>query len=308
MVPARGLIEEYVHVYRDPTFTHQMMRRHLGDDFRALALAAAGNRVRFHAIDASGLATATGFRAEDLAPISPAVAWSVNANNHESLRYMADTTGGLAVYDTNDVERGLGRIQDDLFHHHSLGYTIAPADDERAHTIEVEVIGHPRYEVRHQRWFTEKSDTTRIKEQVQSSLVRDIENNAMGLVLRCGEPRPKARKTWLVPVDLVIPVGQLSMVQEGDDWVGRIELFVGVRDERGRRMEPWHREHEIRVPASDSALPTDARYRLSIDMLMRSENQTVAVGILDTISKSTSFARTTISPPELGIIAVREQS
>jgi VWFA-related protein len=297
MTPARGLIEEYVHVYKDPTFLLQMTQRHLGQDFRALALAAANNRVRLHAIDASGLTTGVGFRAEDVAPLGPGVAWSMIANNHESLSYMADTTGGLAVINTNDVEKGLGRIRDDLFNYYSLGYTIGLAEHENDHTIKVELRQHPRYEVRHQRWFTEKSDSTRIDEQVRSALMRDIENNTMNLVLRCGEPRSTAGKNWLVPVDLVIPVGHLTMIPEGDEWVGRVELFVGARDERGREMKPWHREHEIRVPASGSALPTNARHRVSFDLLMRSQNQTVAVGILDTSSKSTSIARTTVRTP-----------
>ncbi len=297
MTPGRGLMEEFAAVFNDQTIFNEIGIVHKGENYRSLATAANGHQVRIYSLDATGLSTPDGFSAEDnLAPEARA-SWARQKDLQESLGYMADTTGGLAVLNTNDVAVGLGLIQDDLFNYYSLGYTVAAVAEDEDHKISIELPNHPEYTIRHRRWITEKSQATQVQDQVQSALYRDTNNNPMGLEFTSGPPVRAQGKRWQVPFDLAIPIRNLTMVRENDTWVGYVDILLSVRDERGREMAPTRREHVIIIPANGSDTPGDVLYRISLQMLFRNQRHTVSVGVTDRQSQRTSFTRTEIEIP-----------
>ncbi len=59
----------------------------------------------------------------------------------DSLRALADSTDGLAIFETNDLARGMRRIVDDLSSYYLIGYHSSGKLDGKFHSISVRVKG-----------------------------------------------------------------------------------------------------------------------------------------------------------------------
>lgn len=107
--------------------------------FRDLSGEANRGNASFYTVDPRGLAVFD-------SPIGPGpqVALAVDAANLrsklETLRTLADTTDGIAVVNSNDLDAGMKRISDDLTSYYLLGYYSTTAKlDGKFHSIKVRV-------------------------------------------------------------------------------------------------------------------------------------------------------------------------
>jgi VWFA-related protein len=295
--PGLGLMHEYAKVFFDNTIYSRIVQRDFAQEFRSLAEAANRGGVSLYTIDASGLMPLEGFGAEDRYVPEATASWVTTANLQESLKYMADSTGGLAVLNTNDVTAGLQLIRDDLFSYYSIGFSITSNGTDTVHRTKVELPRHPDYQVRYRKWFVDKSLETRVRERVLRTLVRDLGHNSMDLRLTLGEPARTTGNRWSVPVRLSIPINTLALEPEAGDLVGQIELFFCARDGAGQVSPTQQREYEIRVPAAQLAPDRAQRYGILVQMLFRKQRHTVAVGLVDRVNRQTSYARTVVDIP-----------
>jgi hypothetical protein len=76
----------------------------------------------------------------------------------------------------------------------------------------------------------------------------------------------------------------------GEDYVGRVVLFIASRDTKGRQSDLVRQEHEIRVLAADYERARDRRYALSGNLLMNDGSHRIAVGLLDVLSRQASYS------------------
>jgi VWFA-related protein len=93
--------------------------------------------VTFYPVDSRGLAAMDNLIISDL---PPNVDQAMLKGRVESLRTLASDTDGLAVVETNDLEKGLKRVVDDLTSYYLLGYySTNPKTDGRFRKITVRV-------------------------------------------------------------------------------------------------------------------------------------------------------------------------
>jgi hypothetical protein len=121
--------------------------------YRALLTSAARANVAFYPIDVGGLkASATG-RA-DVAKAGDATARDANGRGAmQTLRELAENTGGIAIVNTNDLGAGVKRVSDDLASYYLLGYySTNSSHDGRYRRIEVKVNA-PHVEVSARRGY-----------------------------------------------------------------------------------------------------------------------------------------------------------
>ncbi len=293
MTPGLGLLHEFEAVFRDSSIYARIAHRDFTSEFRDFVAAANGTGVSLYAIDASGLAPLEGFGADDRF-VPEARASSVSMKNlQESLSFMADGTGGLALLNTNDVSEGLHRLRDDLISYYSLGYQIELSGEDLQHRIRVELPGRPKARVRYREWFVEKSPATRMRERVLTALIRDPGPNPMGVVLSAldADSEPDRRRDLRLKVS--IPLASLMLRTEGSFRVGEIQVVVGLRDASGREVAPRAVKHELRIPVAEIA-PGAGGQRMALVLPLRIRGglqHTVAVGVRDLESGETSYAR-----------------
>jgi hypothetical protein len=297
MTPGYGLMHEYAAAFKDNSI---MANRSIYDRTRAfqeLTSAANAQEVSLYTIDAEGLNPLEGGGADSAYSRDPISASSSAKNFKDSLSFMADATGGIAIINTNDVSAGLERISEDLFSYYSLGFKLSSADADRVHRLKVEVPGHPDYDLRYRRRFVEKSRETEVQDRVFTALMVDFEDNPMGLELTDGSPEPATGSRWMVPLHVSFPLDKVALLPLGDDYVGQVVLMIGAQDVKGRSSDMQRQEHEIRVPKTDYERAVRQRFAIDLKLLLDEGQQRVAVGLMDEITRRASYDRIVVAVP-----------
>ena len=289
MVPGIDLYETYASTYGDDSAYAEAVTYDQSRLFESLVSAANAQDVTFYTIDASGLRAAGVANAEYTDSENMRAAAIGRQNYLDSLRFIADETGGLAIIDTNDVRTRLDRVEQNLYTYYSIGYRLLQSGADKVHDIKVRLPGYPDYEVRYRRHIFEKSLTTRVREKVVSALRLDVNDNPMDVQLTPGRAAPASADRWTLPLKVSFPVSSVAMVPEGDGYVSRLVLFVAARDSEGGQSEVVQQNHEVRVPADSIERVQEHRFKIDVSLLMKEGSHTVSVGLLDPLTRQSSY-------------------
>ena len=297
MSPGLGLMHQYAMTFKDTSILSRRSQFNRQADFQSLTTAANAQDVTLYTFDASGLNPLEGFSADTRYSMDPTAA-SIGTNDYQaSLEYMAAATGGIAVVNANDLSPGLTKVRNDLFSYYSLGFRIESGDQDKVHRIDVEVPGRDDLDVRFRRRFVEKSLESKVQDRVFSSLMVDVDDNPMDLRLDVGDPSPATGARWNLPVHLSFPLDSVALLPEGDEYVGRVVLFVGARDEDGTSSEIQRQQHEVRIPTASYDEARTQRFGLDVQLLMEEGPQRVALGLMDEITRQASYVQRSIRVP-----------
>jgi VWFA-related protein len=291
MVPGKDLLNEYGTMFQKGSTLALESRLDHRRHFRNLASAANSQGVTFYTIDASGLGGAGGgVSAEYSGSIDPITTGIYAINEQEPLQYIAERTGGRAILNANDVTPGLDRFRQDLFAYYSLGYTITGSGTDRVHRLEVRLPNHPQYELNYRRSFVERSLESRIQDRVLSGLSFEIDENPMTVSVDTGVPMPAADDRSILPIEVSVPLDSIALVPEGEEYVGRVVVFVAARDQKGRQSDLQRVEHEIRFPRVDLEAHRKDRYVIELPLLMRHGSFRIVVGVMDRLTRQASYS------------------
>ena len=217
--------------------------------YRDLLELANRSNVSFYPIDSRGLPASD---AEIMDDVPPAIDQRILANRIDNLKTLAIDTDGLAVTDSNNIEKGVQRIVDDLTSYYLLGYYSSNAKpDGRYRSIKVKVK-RPGVDVRARRGYkaaTEKELTEgREAAQVAAAAAPPTAfQSAMGAL---ASARPDFRfltsVSWIAaPLDDSVPgaksqlwiIGELDeATAKGSEWAGGASAGDPA-DRRGRRED-----------------------------------------------------------------------
>lgn len=299
MSPGIGLMQEYSSAFHDPSFMGRRFNTDRTSAFQGLTSAANAQDVTLYTIDASGLNPLDGYGADSAwGNIDPTAASMGMKTYQDSLRYMARYTGGISIVNTNDISSGLELITHDLFSYYSLGYTISTSGQDRVHKIDVEVVGHPEYDLRYRRRFVEKSWETQVQDRVYSALMVEVEDNPMDLQLDRGRASPASADRWSVPLHLSFPLATIALVPQAGDYVGQVVLFLGARDLDGRGSELQRQEHEIRIPAEHYDTAVEQRFGIDFQLLLLEGQHRVGIGLMDRVTRQAAYDRIVVTVPQ----------
>lgn len=288
-VPGRDLIQWYGDLYQKTSSLPMLARFNRRYVYESVASSANAQGVTFYTVDASGLSGGTA-SAEYARPIDPMVASIHQINYQEPLTYLAERTGGRAIVDSNDITSLLEELRDDLFTYYSLGYTLSASGSDTVHRIQVELPAHPEYQLVYRRTLVEKSLETQVQDRVVSGLMLELDDNPMGIEVVADAPRPASDERWILPIEVSIPIAAVAMLPEGDEYVGRVVLFVANRDMKGRQSDVQRREFEIKMPPEEYQARRSERYVASLDLLLNAGMHKLVVGVLDPVTRQASFA------------------
>lgn len=300
MVPGLDLFYSYASAYKDDAVLAEAITYDQSRAFEAMVAAANAQDVTFYTIEAGGL-RAAGVATAEYTDSEDMRAASIGRQNYlDSLRFMADGTGGIAIIDTNDVRTRLDRVEQDLYTYYSIGYPLMQSGADKVHDIKVRLPDHEGYQVRYRRRMVEKSLETRVQEKVVTGLRLPLDENPMQLELTMGRSAPAAQDRWTVPMRVSFPMRSIALIPEGEDYVGRVVLFVAARDTDGGQSDVVRQEHVVRIPASDVDNVADREFTLETSLLMREGRHAVAIGVLDQVTRQSSYETTRTPVPTRG--------
>jgi VWFA-related protein len=290
MTPGLELFYTIQDKYNNPSVLSESREEDATDLFRGLVNTAAAAGVTLYTIDSAGLQSDMGIEAENRQPRSAIAASVMSANYQDSLSFMADQTGGLAILNANDPTPGLEKIANDFETYYSLGYRLIPSGQDRVHHIQVKVKGHSEYRLSYRKTFIEKTLPTRIGDRVVSGLTFDLEDNPLGIELSTGVPAPADNGRWTLPIEVRIPLDKVALIPEGEDLVGYLMVYYAARDDEGKQSDLQRTEHPIRMPASRYEAARRQFYTVAASLLLEAGKYRISVGVRDELTNQAGYA------------------
>jgi VWFA-related protein len=289
MVPGIDLYYSMANAYDEPSLITESTRYAQYRQFESLVAGANSQDVTFYTIGAGGLETVGMASAEYATPMDTMAAGVGHDNYLDSIRFIADGTGGTAIVNTNDIRGQLERVEQDFYTYYSLGYTLQVSGHDKVHKIKVELPNHPEYRLRYRRRFVEKSLENRVQDRVVTGLMFPLEENPMQIACEIGDEAPASEDRWTVPFELSFPISMVAMFPEGTDYVGRVTMYIAARDTKGKKSDVVRQEHEVRVPIAAYEDARRKRFTIVTKLLMEDGSYRVAVGVLDRITRQASY-------------------
>ena len=273
------------------SFRFDMSRR-----FQELTAAANANRVTFYTIDAGGLrsmglgdASVQNSAKGNYLGTSTMIEQINIQNNQSTLQMMAEETGGKAIINANRITDALGQLSSDFDNFYSLGYVPAHYGDGRYYELEVKVKGRKDLVVRHREGYRDKPLSAQMSDGTMAALMHGFESNRLGIKLEFGAAERSKDDKYLVPVNVSIPLGRVTLVPSETTHVARLRLFVAALDSDGGTSEVQEQELPITIPNAEVEKAKKQWYLYSVKLLMRDGAHRVSIGMRDDVSAETSF-------------------
>ena len=269
-----------------------------GSQIQGVAKTANANGITMYAIHAGGLGAANeGMLAEMDRPTPYSVTQASISNSTESLQLMADMTGGLASINTNNFGGAFRNIQRDLESYYSIGYRAGTQRVDRQRNLEVRVKNR-NFVVRNRQTFVEKSTFAEMNDRVIANLLYKTKANDLNILVRVGSP-VRAEDLFKVPVEIQIPMESLTLLPQGESYMGGFSVYVAVANKDGDMSDVARQSHQIRVPSSDYGKIKGKYYTYSLDLLMEPGPGKISVGVVDDVANTTGFDRVPVIAADL---------
>lgn len=204
---------------------------------------------------------------------------------------MARETGGLAIVNTNDIESGLERIQDDLQFYYSLGYVSPHREDNKYHSIKVKLAGlEEKHDVRVRQGYLRISQEEKVKESIMSRLFLQRQYNPMNVMVQIMpvEPMPGSNKLRLT-LKVFVPLKNLTLYPRKDDYIGQIKVYIALMDSEGR-ISPCHElTQEINIPVEDYEIAVKRSYPYSAEMYVDPGHYIISLAVKDVPGSAVNY-------------------
>jgi len=281
------------------TSSIQAARYRMQREFRELTAQASSSRVTFYTLDARGLQSHSSLSAEHGG--SPDASYLEadilnDSNLAAPLQLMAEETGGLAAFNTNNVRGALERMARDFDTYYSLGYTPAHHGDGRYYPIEVRVPGRRGLVVRHRDGYRDKTLETRVTDATLGALLYGGTENRLGVRVDVGAgERGRGRRHYLVPIEVRIPLGSVTFLPRPGVHEARLRVAIAAGDGEGEMSIPQQVEVPIVVPEAELETARTQSFVYEAKLMMLPGVHQLAVGVRDDVSGDASYLRRSVA-------------
>jgi len=228
-----------------------------------------------------------------------AAAWGGRPNTpedsrrwHDVLRYLADETGGLPMINFFS-NKALAETAEDMRSYYWLGFEPPRAEDDALHDIRVRVIDRPWLRVRSRRNYMDMSKSTDVTMLVEGTLLFGGAPGVAALEVHFGSPEKAGLRKIVVPMEVRIPLKDVTMLPVGGQWMNELEFRVTVIDEYGD-----HSETPIdRIPIHGSRAPSPGdTFVYETDLVMRKRPHRYVAAVYDPLSGAILSATGAVGP------------
>jgi VWFA-related protein len=233
--------------------------------FREILDEANRNNASFYPIDPRGLA-AFDYPIGPEAPPPLAVDRLSLRNRLDNLRTLADATDGMAVLDTNDLDRGLRRISDDLTSYYLLGYYSSNSKLDGGFRKITVKVKRPGVDVRARRGYrAPTAEEVNASRAAAAAPVPEATKVATAALATLGRLRTDQRfSVHAVPVDGSLWIVGEVLAPVGDFARGAsvaIEVSGGATASATATLNAGERAFQLELPVQAANAPLQVRAR-----------------------------------------------
>lgn len=164
----------------------------------------------------------------------------------ESLRLLAESTGGASVVSLEGIERLAEQLAVDLRGGYSLGYPLPHPADGAWHSIEVRVR-RPGSRVQAAAGYRARTPDQRTQDRAAAALLLGIAENPLDLGVDLGTGIRERDGSYTVPVTLKIPLARLMLLPKGSEHEGHLSIFLLTQGADGGLSSGGKMETPIRI-------------------------------------------------------------
>jgi VWFA-related protein len=268
--------------------------------FDEMAQHANGNRVIFYTLGATEeLGGGASVQARQASSWSAELEMTETANLTESLHRLADGTGGLTSVNANDPGFILARMCDDFDTYYSLGFIPQDRRDGKQRKLEVVLSKDLKQRglvVRSRDSRRDQPNRERMTNRTLAALLLDSGQNPLEVALDVVKETKNDKGQLVVDVMVKFPIARLVLLPQGTFHEGKVSVWVGTRDLRGRSSPVQEIAVPIRVPNDQllTALGQTAAYKMPL--LLRPEEHRIAVTVRDELGNVDSAVTAAFKP------------
>lgn len=203
---------------------------------------------------------------------------------------LADETGGLALVGTKPKEV-LALVADDVRYYYWLGFDPPRDEDDALHDIEVRVVDRPDLRVWSRLNYLDMSRDAEVTMLVEGSLLFGGTPGSDSLEVRFGTPERAGYRRVILPMEVTIPLDDVTLLPMGGKWMNELELRVSVINEHGDRSETP--VSTILILRSSAPLPGDY-FVYETELLIRRREHRYIVAVHDPLTGAILSASGTI--------------
>jgi VWFA-related protein len=246
-------------------------------EIEAVVRRANASDVSFYTVDARGL-IAEGTTASNDDPLAsrPGVSFTAREDSQSGLKILAYETGGLALVNSNDFDRGLSRLYQDNSTYYSIGVNLSNVPGTGYRNVRVDVSRHG-LTVRARRGFAARSGEQRAKDITTAALKTNVDYRGIPVTLRLA-PAQKDKKYYIQPISVTVPASSLTLLPQGDGSQAKALVYVGVMDDSGNMSDVGKEEAIYNLPKD---APKDAPLNYVVKLQTRKGNQRIVVNVQD---------------------------
>lgn len=281
-----------------PSTAIEAMHFNSSAQIQSIGRAANSNNITLYTIHAGGLQAYNEGSAEHRTPISSNVTQVALHNSTDALNMLADLTGGRATVGTNNFNAAFERLHRELSSYYSIGYRSPTERVDRQRTLDVRMKNR-NYIARARKTFVEKSIGTEMTDRVIANLFHPQSSNDLGITVRTGRPTPAANDLFKVPLEVQIPMDNLSFLPQGEINMGGFTLFFVVADTRDDMSDVNRQSQRINLSHDELKTIGGTHATYSVELMMRGGRNRISVGAVDDVANTTGFARTEILAADL---------
>jgi len=221
--------------WRDPQIEQRMFTDEVSHAVRAVNDA----NMAIYPVDARGLMVGNQFSAEnrgDAKSFQKAPAM-VGVKNQQTMNELASRTGGHAYYNSNDLEKAIHSAVEDSRVTYTLGfYPVDESFDGKFHKIDVQLLERKGVHLRYRKGFFDlpelPQDEKARKTELADAAWSPLDASGLGIAAKIV---PSKTKPGSLEIVLAIDSTQVSMEQQADHWVGRLDVLFIQRDNAGNQ-------------------------------------------------------------------------
>ena len=266
----------------------QASRNDLSNEFDGLAQFANGHRVTFYTLSAAGAGLARSISAETKLMDEDRLAITQGMSAEVLMANMAGTTGGRPLQNSSALAAQLDEVSQELASYYSLAFEPYHLGDGKYHRLKVKT-NREGVRLRHRDGYLDVPEAERINNKTLAAAIHGVSDNPLGIsVATSGDFIKRDDGTFLLPVIITVPIGQLVLIPSVDEHQGRISIHLTVRDLRGDLSPTVRREYPITIPNDLLAGALGQSAGFTMRLAVRPGRLRVAVGLRDEVARTES--------------------
>lgn len=188
--------------------------------------------VTINALDARGL-TVEGASAGGDDPLASrrGGAFFARQDSQTGLVTLARETGGLALLNSNDLQKGLSRVYEQSSTYYSLGVNLSKLGGAGYRKVQVD-CDKPGVEVRARRGYAILSAEELTRAGARATILTNVSYASVPVEIKIA-PAHKGKKLYEMPVTVTVPSSALTFLPDGNTTRASAEIYVGAIDDGG---------------------------------------------------------------------------